>query len=295
MGMKDNEETKVLLEEEEEEEEEEGDVESRKYFRLCSGIIAAFGSAILFTSSATSVQLLERRIPDFELNIFRFGVPLLFSLIYLIFSKQYPIIERGKIRTTIFYGFIVFIASFCYFVAVSLLPAALVASLQNASSIIVSLAFFSLWWDERITVSKTLFAVICIIGVVMVTQPKFIKNKDVQDKVDILTEDETDVIEDVTKTIKLYVPDQVNKMSMHLQTEKNVSTSLTKDEEIISNLSVTSKKATVHKITGLSILEEKLKPDSFLGQLVGYIFGVMAGVAMSTSILVVKRNPYIQR
>ena len=190
-----NEETVVLLDE-----EEARDAENRKYFPLCSGITAAFGSAILFTSSATSVQLLERRIPDFELNILRFGVPLLFSFVYLVLSRKYPVIERGKIWTIIFYGFTIFIASFCYLVAVSLLPAALVVSLENASSIIASLVLFSLCWDERITVNKTLFTVLCIIGVAMVTQPKFIKNKDVNDAVKILEVQETNASPFLTQT-----------------------------------------------------------------------------------------------
>ena len=39
------------------------------------GLVAAFTVVILHATSATCVQLLERRIPDLELNAFRCGIP----------------------------------------------------------------------------------------------------------------------------------------------------------------------------------------------------------------------------
>ena len=38
----------------------------------CKGIVAAVGSVALVSISGTCVQLLERRVPDLELNTFRF-------------------------------------------------------------------------------------------------------------------------------------------------------------------------------------------------------------------------------
>ena len=50
----------------------------KSYFESFKGIIAVFSVVILYTASATCVQLLERRIPDLELNAFRCGIPLIF-------------------------------------------------------------------------------------------------------------------------------------------------------------------------------------------------------------------------
>ena len=53
------------------------------------GIIAAFTTVILHAIGATWVQLLQRRIPDLELNMFRSVAPfLMYSVYFLICRKK---------------------------------------------------------------------------------------------------------------------------------------------------------------------------------------------------------------
>ena len=58
------------------------------YSKPVKGIIAVFLVVILYTASATCVQLLARGIPDLELNTFRCGIPLVFYSIGLIMMQR---------------------------------------------------------------------------------------------------------------------------------------------------------------------------------------------------------------
>ena len=135
------------------------------------GIIAAFTTVILHAVGATCVQLLQRRIPDLELNMFRSVAPFLMYSLYFLIKYQWPIIERGKIGITSLYIMTSFTSILCYFIAVSLLPAALVSCVATVSCLVSGLMLFSCVGEERITLKRISFAAICLFGVIMVIQP----------------------------------------------------------------------------------------------------------------------------
>ena len=91
------------------------------FLQALKGTVLSFTAVFFFTTFATCVQLLERRIPDFELNAFRFGIPLLFYVIKLLIRSEVPKIDRDKWAVTIGYTIAAFVSSFTYFVSVSLL------------------------------------------------------------------------------------------------------------------------------------------------------------------------------
>ena len=65
----------------------------------------------------------------------------------------------------------IFIAVLFYFVAITILPAALAACISYTSMMISALFVFSLCWNEKITMRNIMFALISVLGVVMVIQP----------------------------------------------------------------------------------------------------------------------------
>ena len=73
-------------------EESEQDNEDNKGRKRClqsfRGVTATFAQVLLFTASATSVQLLERRIPDLELNTFRNAVPAVLYAMGILFTRK---------------------------------------------------------------------------------------------------------------------------------------------------------------------------------------------------------------
>ena len=235
------------------------------YLQTVKGVVLSFTSVFIFTTYATCVQLLERRIPDFELNSFRFGIPLLLYTMKLLFCRLFPRIERDKIGVVTGYLVVLFIAAFSYFISISLLPAALVSSIGVASSIISALALFSIFWREKLTILKLVLATLCVIGVAMVTQPKL-------DGVAMDTEDANLVSLNGTGSYRHW----------------------NRSEEINQDIPNNAGNAT-DKVTGLHAInfEELIKPDTLAGKIVGHVFAVIAGITLSLSVLINKRNPYI--
>ena len=76
---------------------------TKTYMQKMKGISAAFGCVLFYTSSAACVQLLERRIPDFELNTFRASVTLIFYSSYFLVTWKLPVVERSEIGATLLY------------------------------------------------------------------------------------------------------------------------------------------------------------------------------------------------
>ena len=92
---------------------------------------------------------------------------------YFLVTWKLPVVERSEIGATLLYMVTMLITTFGTYVSVSLLPASSACSLQYGASIVSALIQFSVFWEEKITMKKLLFAFICVVGVVMVMQPKF--------------------------------------------------------------------------------------------------------------------------
>ena len=156
-------------------EENEQDNEDNKGRKRClqsfKGVIATFAQVLLFTASATSVQLLERRIPDLELNTFRNTVPAVLYALGILFTRKWPAVQRDKIIITFLYTVVTFLNGLFFFIAITLLPAGIVSSVVNTSCILFSLVAFSLCSNERVTPKAVLFSILCVCGVVLIIQP----------------------------------------------------------------------------------------------------------------------------
>ena len=102
----------------------ENESNEKAYLQKATGVIAVFLAMLLFSSSATCVQLLERRIPDLELNAFRSGILQLLYTTGLLIMRRWPVIDRSKIAATLAYSLGISCAGLSQFVAVSFLPTA---------------------------------------------------------------------------------------------------------------------------------------------------------------------------
>ena len=115
----------------------------RSYLKTATGIIAVFTAVILFSVSDTCVQLVERRIPDLEMNTFRSGIPLMFCTSVMLILQRWPIIEVSKIVAILAYSLANFCSSLSQFVAVSFLPAAEAFCVCCTSAIVWGLFIFA--------------------------------------------------------------------------------------------------------------------------------------------------------
>ena len=260
--------------------EDEQTSSRRSLFDKLKGITAGFITVILHGVGATSFQLLERRIPDLELNMFRSVAPFIMYSFYFLIKCNWPIIERGKIGITALYIVTSFTSILCYFVAVSLLPAALVSCIATASCWLSGLVLLSCVGEERITLKRILFAAICIFGVIMVIQP-WHGNK----------MEEADVI------MRAHVINSTN-------SSRSVSVSVSHVTEQPNHVDITASQITqdsdvrvpTENSTGTSFNRSKSERETdtegneTAGMILGYSLAVLNGVTVVFHPLIIKRS-----
>ena len=144
------------------------------YFQKFKGILAIFGTVIVMFSSTTAVQLLERKIPDFELNTLRSITFYFATALGFIIMRKLPVVPKSEILSTLCLGILCFVETTLIYVSVTFISLASAESIRMTSGIASGIIVFSLFWEEKITVKRVIFAFLCIFGVILVTQPEFI-------------------------------------------------------------------------------------------------------------------------
>ena len=157
-----------------EEEKHNDEYKPVNYLDKLKGFVAAGLWVSMVTVSATCCQLLERRIPDFELNTMRLVTNWILMVISLVAKRRLP--KTDKFKLAIF-----FLHSICasgitlpYFIAVTLASVTSVQCLFLTSGITSGLFIFLVVVKEKITVKKMVCSLLCITGVILIIQPEFI-------------------------------------------------------------------------------------------------------------------------
>ena len=138
------------------------------------GLSLGFLAVFIFVASAVSVQLLEKRIPDLELNTIRCAVSCVTYLLVFFIKGSWPIIPRALISVTCLYTNVAFVCSITMFVSMTLLPAASVQSVQVTCQIAAGVILFALFLKEKVTISLLACALFCVVGILLVIQPDII-------------------------------------------------------------------------------------------------------------------------
>ena len=138
------------------------------------GLFAACLWIFFMIMSTVSVQLLEKRIPDFELNTFRCTLPLLMSSFGILLTRKWPVIDKKEIISTSLYSLLGFLCTMTVYISATLLPVASVQSLSQTANITTGIILFFVFLDEKPTILIVISALMCISGVMLVIQPNFI-------------------------------------------------------------------------------------------------------------------------
>ena len=146
---------------EDEDEERKDEISS---LQKCKGIVAASTDVLMMVISVTCVQLLERKVPDFELNTIRQATGVLFFFIVSIVTGKGYVIHKCEIFGTMCLGFLSFGTSICIFIAVTYIPLSNERALEMTSTIISGIILFSIFWKEVVTFKNIFFAFLCICG-----------------------------------------------------------------------------------------------------------------------------------
>ena len=136
-----------------------------------TGVTIAILSSVF---SYTSVQLLKRAIPDYELNSIRFAVGSICFLPLILIQGISLKVPREEILGTIGYGFFLLLETMCLYVSATFIPVSHLEAIKMTAAILVGLVLFSVFWNEKLTTSRVCFALLCVVGVLGVTQPDFI-------------------------------------------------------------------------------------------------------------------------
>ena len=151
------------------------DSEIANYGEAFKGLLAIFVDVLSMVVAACSVQLLERKVPDFELNLLRYSAALAsYGLFVLFVKKELPVIPRSEIISSLCFCFLTFMTSVCLYVAVTLIPVSSAESLRITSAIVSGTFMFAIFWDEKISCKNVIPVVLCSCGVLLVIQPEFI-------------------------------------------------------------------------------------------------------------------------
>ena len=293
----------------------DGQSDSTSFRDTLKGLAAAFTWLGFVVGSAVCVQLLEKRIPDLELNMFRSRIPFIIYAFIAVFSRKLPVIPKTEILGTVLYTLTHFIISIFYCASFTLLPAALVQSIDTTMNITSGLFLFSLFLEERITVQNIVSAFLCIFGVFLVIQPGSIVNKFSQKtNVSLLHQNVSNFDHGIyysgtTLMYGNYFETGIYNSSVTPKYEHdfdeiyNLTASLKVGNYVdIGNLNATSNYSLTFNETSyntfyLSRQEPVSKgylKSSITVKVLRYIFAIIPGLTLSLSFLLVKRKPFLK-
>ena len=172
--------------------EKESLLEDRSnYKEKIIGTVLGFVVVLMGAASGVSVQLLERRIPDMELNTMRSGGACILFLAVLLSRGRFPHVPRSIWKGVLVYTLVTSMCSVTIYVSMAMLPAGTVQSLQQTFQITSGIILFALILKEKITIRMLISSLLCIAGIFMVIQPDFLfhetSNTDILNKTRVPT------------------------------------------------------------------------------------------------------------
>ena len=142
------------------------------FFQTFKGIMTALTFVLLLATSGASVQLLERRIPDLELNGIRSFTPLVLSAIWMIFKRKFPVVPRKDLCSVIVYGCFVCGNTICSYTAMALLPITSVECIIITGKVLLGMVLFAVCNMEHVSISTAMVCILTVTGVFLVVQPE---------------------------------------------------------------------------------------------------------------------------
>ncbi len=141
---------------------------------IVAGLCATLGWVICCAISAISVQLIEKRIPDFELNATRSSLSWIGSVLILLLKRRIPSIPREIIPWVIATIVVQNAQSSVHYIGITFIPLAsfqcVVVTLTLASGILIHRCMN----NDRLHATKLIATCVCTAGIGFVTQPQFL-------------------------------------------------------------------------------------------------------------------------
>ncbi len=145
--------------------------QDRPWLQSLKGISFAVLLVLAHVGNITNLQLLQRRVPDFELNVFRSGGIVLFCLVWFLFRQKVPRVSLLEIPVMLLYGFLIALDSSAINIGFALIPATLAQCAENTACLLSALLIFWFCGQEILSIAKVFSVFLCVGGVVFVLQP----------------------------------------------------------------------------------------------------------------------------
>ena len=138
------------------------------------GVAAAVSKSVAQVVSIASLQLMSQIPPDFQLNALRFGVGVLFSLIYLFSKWVPPFILKENIKwlaivsaTTIIFNLTL------YSHYLKRMPIVTVLCVhQTFNRIVLTLIFAKMFFNSNMSITKCVICLVTVVGTVLTVIPR---------------------------------------------------------------------------------------------------------------------------
>ncbi|MDO4594607.1 MAG: DMT family transporter [Tissierellia bacterium] len=139
---------------------------------VTKGIIFMLISALGFAMMQMCVKLTGSRIPTFEQVFFRNLITMFLCGFLAIKNKERLFGKRENFKYLFLRSLFGFLGVVCYFVAINNMATADATILQKSSPLFVTL-FAILLLKEKLTKSKIIVLILCLLGTIFVVNPRF--------------------------------------------------------------------------------------------------------------------------
>ena len=139
------------------------------------GYICVFVWPFMTAVSTVCVQALERRIPDFELDMVRFLCAFLLCSCGFVARQANPIVKgKDDIVALVLCSVTEFVLISCKYIAVTSIPLVTSQALIDSTLLIVGFFAFLVILNEKPTKIKTVSVLLALVGILLVLQPEFL-------------------------------------------------------------------------------------------------------------------------
>lgn len=135
------------------------------------GIICAFMLVVCHIVGITNVQLLQRRIPDLELQVFRCSGMIVTCTVWMFVKQRSPIVPVPDVPVVFLYSLLRTLATTATFIGCAFIPVTSAQCFHNSSNMFFGIFIHRACAEERTSMQKLLCVTLCIVGIILVMQP----------------------------------------------------------------------------------------------------------------------------
>ena len=118
--------------------------------------------------------MLERRIPDLELNAIRSSTPFVYLGIWTTLTRNWPVVPRNDLYYVALYASLISANTLCTYTAITFVPFASAQCIAITCQVLFGLILFAVCLKENVSITTVVAIILVVTGVFLVIQPEVI-------------------------------------------------------------------------------------------------------------------------